>query len=442
MAVVQKDYKGGCETLNLNGSLSSGALSLPVKTTPSGNWPTGSTLPFVITVDRGNASEELMLCSARAGANFTVTTRGYAGSAAVGHGDNATVEHTVDAIALADMMNAAAQTTGKVTTAEDILVATASGTFKRVAKGADGTFLRVSGGSVGYGVIPDGSISSSTMFASGVVGSTQLAASSVVAGKIATGGVSAAGQIANNIITATQILNNTITAGQVANATLTDTQIASANKDGAAGTAGMRTLGTGASQAASGSDSRLSDTRTPTDGSVTQAKMATGLRAHYAQTSQPTGAAGDTWYDTTNNLLYVYNGSAWVCVTPQGASVATNQTTASSSYTDLATVGPAVTVQTGTKAIVTVGANITNASVGSGAAMSYAVGSPSNLAAADATAAFANVMAAAGSNFTYSMTSYLSTLTAGTNTFTAKYRTPSAGTAGFINRHITVTAIP
>ena len=239
MAVVEKDYKGGCETLNLNGTLSSGAGTLAAKTTPSGNWPTGSTLPFVITVDRGNATEEIMLCSARAGANITITTRGYAGSAPVGHGDNATIEHTVDAVALADFMHAAAQTTGKVTTAEDILVATASGAFKRVAKGADGTILRVAGGAVGWGVIPDGSISSSTMFGTGVVGATQLAGNSVVAGKVAAGGVSAANQVANAI--------------------LTDTQVAPANKDGAAGTASLRTLGTGASQAAPGNDSRFGD---------------------------------------------------------------------------------------------------------------------------------------------------------------------------------------
>lgn len=43
--------------------------------------------------------------------------------------------------------------------------------------------------------------------------------------------------------------------------------------DAAAGTASRRTLGTGATQACAGNDSRLSDTRTPTDGSVTLAKI-------------------------------------------------------------------------------------------------------------------------------------------------------------------------
>ncbi|MBW2691000.1 MAG: hypothetical protein JRE57_00020 [Deltaproteobacteria bacterium] len=46
--------------------------------------------------------------------------------------------------------------------------------------------------------------------------------------------------------------------------TLTDAEIAAANKDGVAGTASMRTLGTGAQQATAGTDARLSDARTPT----------------------------------------------------------------------------------------------------------------------------------------------------------------------------------
>jgi hypothetical protein len=48
--------------------------------------------------------------------------------------------------------------------------------------------------------------------------------------------------------------------------------------DGPAGTPSLRTLGTGTLQAASGADSRLSDQRVPTDGSVTAAKVANSLK--------------------------------------------------------------------------------------------------------------------------------------------------------------------
>jgi hypothetical protein len=50
----------------------------------------------------------------------------------------------------------------------------------------------------------------------------------------------------------------------VGNGKITDPKVAAANKDGTAATPSMRTLGTGALQAAAGNDSRLSDARTPT----------------------------------------------------------------------------------------------------------------------------------------------------------------------------------
>lgn len=52
--------------------------------------------------------------------------------------------------------------------------------------------------------------------------------------------------------------NPTIGTGKVS-----DTNVAAANKDGAAGTPSMRTLGSGATQAVAGNDARLSDSRTP-----------------------------------------------------------------------------------------------------------------------------------------------------------------------------------
>lgn len=48
--------------------------------------------------------------------------------------------------------------------------------------------------------------------------------------------------------------------------------------DGPAGTPTLRSLGTGALQAAAGNDPRLSDQRVPTDGSVTAAKVANALK--------------------------------------------------------------------------------------------------------------------------------------------------------------------
>lgn len=60
------------------------------------------------------------------------------------------------------------------------------------------------------------------------------------------------------------IANNAVTTGKIQDDAVTGDKIAPALIDPAAGTAGLRTLGTGANQAAAGNDSRLSDARTPT----------------------------------------------------------------------------------------------------------------------------------------------------------------------------------
>ena len=56
-----------------------------------------------------------------------------------------------------------------------------------------------------------------------------------------------------------------IPGAQVKDASLTDADVHADNKDGAAGTASMRTLGTGAQQACAGNDARLADSRSPTN---------------------------------------------------------------------------------------------------------------------------------------------------------------------------------
>lgn len=57
---------------------------------------------------------------------------------------------------------------------------------------------------------------------------------------------------------------STIVSADITDGTIVDADVAAANKDGAAGTPSLRTLGTGATQAAAGNDARLSDARTPT----------------------------------------------------------------------------------------------------------------------------------------------------------------------------------
>ena len=75
--------------------------------------------------------------------------------------------------------------------------------------------------------------------------------------------------------------------------------------DAAPGTGSKRTLGTGPNQAAAGNDSRLSDQRVPTDGSVTVAKLASGVLD-----ADPTLAANSDLVVATQKAVKAFVASA------------------------------------------------------------------------------------------------------------------------------------
>jgi hypothetical protein len=102
------------------------------------------------------------------------------------------------------------------------------------------------------------------------------------------------------------------------------------------------------------------------------------------------------------------------------ARVETEQTTTSTSYTDLTTAGPAVTVTTGTKALVIISCEANNAANNSVSFMAYAVSGATTTAATNDTALYQRRQSASYDAH-YSMASVI-TLTAGSNTFTAKYK--------------------
>jgi hypothetical protein len=54
----------------------------------------------------------------------------------------------------------------------------------------------------------------------------------------------------------------------------------------------------------------------------------------------------------TGGALTIYNGSVWVCISEQAATVSTFESTTSTTYTNLTTTGPAVTLVTGTAAMI------------------------------------------------------------------------------------------
>jgi hypothetical protein len=141
---------------------------------------------------------------------------------------------------------------------------------------------------------------------------------------------------------------------------------------------------------------------------------------------------------STGNVLTVASGvpswSAPASASPASASatVATSQTTTSTSFTDLATAGPAVTITTGTKALVIINVR-TESSVAQRSFTSYAVSGATTIAASDDI----SVLTSLDRGMRISIANRVSTLTAGSNTFTMKYRTES-GTGYYSAREIIV----
>ena len=193
---------------------------------------------------------------------------------------------------------------------------------------------------------------------------------------------------------------------------------------------------------------------------VTAALMNTHVRDNLLVTGvAKVTTAGDTTYATAANVVArlaigaatgarlgpnaALNAPEWVGA-PVSATVATSQGTASTSFTDLATAGPTVTITTGTKAIVIVSAGMTNTNAGAYTTMGVDVSSATTIAATDLASLFivtaANYENRASAVLTFGLGGAGGALTAGSNVFRAHYKV-SAGTGTFRWRDITVIPI-
>lgn len=129
----------------------------------------------------------------------------------------------------------------------------------------------------------------------------------------------------------------------------------------------------------------------------------------------------------------------------QFAEVLTSQTTASVTYVDLATVGPAITTAVGGEVTVAVGCQAFNSTAGAHAIMSYVVRNSGDSADVIAVAddwMFDSVINTTASNILAAgqMSRQTATLVAGTTyIFRSKYRV-TAGTGTFLRRWIMVLA--
>jgi len=139
-------------------------------------------------------------------------------------------------------------------------------------------------------------------------------------------------------------------------------------------------------------------------------------------------AAGQFFVSTAANAIAARQLS--------GATVATSQTTASTTFTDLATVGPVVTVATGPRALVLFSSAIDNTVSNGASTVSVSVTGASSIAASGAWGILRDGVNSANVQ-RYGTAHLFSTLVAGTNTFTMKYSVGS-GTGTFSSRELIV----
>lgn len=121
--------------------------------------------------------------------------------------------------------------------------------------------------------------------------------------------------------------------------------------------------------------------------------------------------------------------------TPGKAYILTNETTTSTTYADLTTLGPQVTLTTGTSALVAISADFSCNTVGASSLISYNMPAPTSTAPDDGRAIACR--AAAINTGIHASFVMLETLGGGSQNFKMLYRT-GAGTSAFQSRQISV----
>ena len=134
-------------------------------------------------------------------------------------------------------------------------------------------------------------VSDATASVKGIVQLAGVRTGTAAAPSLAAGSVGTS-FLADTAVTTGKLADGSVTQAKLGTGSVTGTALSSTVKDAAANVASARTLGTGALQAAAGNDSRLSDTRVPTDGSVTLAKLVSGFPLMGA-VLRPIGAVDD-----------------------------------------------------------------------------------------------------------------------------------------------------
>jgi hypothetical protein len=138
-----------------------------------------------------------------------------------------------------------------------------------------------------------------------------------------------------------------------------------------------------------------------------------------------------------NNLSWLENFSS--------AKTTTSSSTNNVAYGDIGAAGPAITLTTGTQIVMSVGAEFANNTAGDGAAVSFAVSGATTFNASSMEANGWGLYQFVGTvtpTMLTTSTFVVTGLTAGSNTFTLKYRAITGGVAIFQRRTIWGWALP
>ncbi len=133
----------------------------------------------------------------------------------------------------------------------------------------------------------------------------------------------------------------------------------------------------------------------------------------------------------------LYSPSSGGSTAVSRAVVLTSENTSSTTYTDLATAGPAVTITCGVSGVMLVATECQlSPPSGGNCAMAIAVSGGATIAADDDSAILSGAAPfAAGGNFSFTGTPGVS------YTFTAKYRGHALGSSGFLRRYISAITV-
>ena len=414
MVLARREFVGGAAQTTLNGDITAGSLSITA--TSGTGYPTGGVGKFVIVIDPGTASEEKILCDSRTSNTFAVNAsgRGYDNTVPIAHTGAAIIQHVFAAIDANDD--------------NDHIYTTTRDDHTQYSK-TDGTRAFTGGVTINTGGLTV-TAGGETITAGGLTvaaGGAAITGTSSVTGALSTLGASGTLNTSQGVTVAAGGLTVTaggltVAAGTSAVQALTATTIS-----------GTTVTGTGEIKGTDFNSTGLT-------GAVTPTRYVGGVN----------GAAPSTGTFLTGDFAVDITGYLWICTVggspgtwkstrppaPGDASVATSETTTSVTYVDLTTVGPAVTVTTGTSAWVSVYCLMSNANALNSCFIGYAISGATTLAASDATASGATSDVAAGAN-AFTTRVRVTGLTAGSNTFTAKYRV-TGGTGTFSARYIAV----